>query len=593
MTDDPTAGTLPALLAQQARRLGPAPAIIDPDRRSLSYTRLHEEVERLGADLADAGFGTASRIAVALPTGPDAALVMLATMARAVCAPLDPALELTACRSVLESMRADALLALQGEEDAPAVVAARMLELRILRLQPATDEGAALALRTESASSPAVVQPPSANDLALLMHTSGTTARPKIVPLTHGQLLSRARLNPLLSTDRGICAAATFTSSAIESGLLATLAAGSSVVLPRTFDPERIIDYVVHLRPTYLWASPALYAALLEALADRGPAATGSLRFLRSGSSALPAVLQDKLERKFGVPVVQGYGLTETGVIARNPLPPGERRAGSAGKPLGTEVRVTAPDGTLLAPGEAGEIVVQGRGVMSGYESPEANRRAFRDGWFRTGDVGYFDADGFLFLTGRVDELINRGGRQVSPAEVDAALVGHAAVLEAASFAVPHPTLGQDLAAAVVPRASETVSAQELREFAFAHLAPFKVPTTIVLVDALPKNALGKVRRNELADTLRESLRASFLPPRDADEELVAGLFAEVLRLERVGALDNFFELGGDSLSGTQVVVRVNSARGVDLRITSLFELPTVAAFAGAVRDAGRPATAP
>jgi hypothetical protein len=278
--------------------------------------------------------------------------------------------------------------------------------------------------------------------------------------------------------------------------------------------------------------------------------------------------------------------MTETGVIARNLLPPARRQAGSAGVPLGTRVAILGSDGKFLHGREVGEIVVQGPGVMSGYENVEANPLAFHDGWFRTGDLGYVDEDGFLFLTGRLHESINRGGLKVSPAEVDAAFLGHEAVLEAATFAVPHPSLGEDIAVAVVLHPPGSVTAQQLRSYAFQHLAPFKVPTTVVLVDRLPKNLMGKVSRSALADTLRESLRPSFLAPRDADEALVAGIFAEVLGLQRVGALDNFFELGGDSLSGARVVVRVNSARGVDLPVVSLFETPTVAEFAGVVREA-------
>ncbi|HET9764018.1 MAG TPA: non-ribosomal peptide synthetase, partial [Casimicrobiaceae bacterium] len=490
-------------------------------------------------------------------------------------------------RVLLEAIRADALIAASGG-DVPAVAVARGLALPILQLASAPSANGAMTIETDSAGAHVTPTLPSADDLALIMHTSGTTTRPKIVPITHAQLVARARLNPLVASDRGICAAPTFTSSAVESGLLATLASGASVMFPRDASPERIVDHLGKLQPTYVWASPAVHVAMLEAVTDRKSISTASLRFLRSGSSALPPILQENLEAAFGVPVMQGYGLTETGVIARNPLPPGERRPGSVGKPLGMQVRIMAPSGEFLPRGGVGEIVVQGPGVMSGYEDPEANRLAFRDGWFRTGDLGYFGDDDFLFLYGRLHDTINRGGRQVAPAEIDAAFLAHPAVLEAAAFAVPHPSLGEDIVAAVVLREPRSANAQELREHAFAHLAAYKVPTTVVLVDSLPKNALGKVQRSVLADTLRESLRAGFLPPRDADEELVAGLFAEVLGLERVGALDNFFELGGDSLSGTRVVARVNSARGVDLPIVSLFEMPTVADFACAVRGTAR-----
>jgi acyl-CoA synthetase (AMP-forming)/AMP-acid ligase II len=586
MMEHPGVDTVLELLSLHARTRGSAPAIVDPDRGSFSYAALWHEVGRMGAMLAELGLGRGNRIAVALPNGPDTAVVMLATMSWAACAPFDPSLESAACRALLESMRVDALLATRGV-DVPAVIAARALGLQVVRLLSSTERtDAILALRAETAHRMVALEPPKAHDLALIMHTSGTTGQPKIVPLSHAQLVSRARLNPLIGADRGICAAPMFTSSAIESGLLSTVAAGASVMFPRVFAAERIVDHLNGLQPTYMWASPAVHAAVLEELESHKLAPPNSLRYLRSGGSALPAALQSKLERAFGVPVVQGYGMTETGVIARNLLPPARRQAGSAGVPLGTRVAILGSDGKFLHGREVGEIVVQGPGVMSGYENVEANPLAFHDGWFRTGDLGYVDEDGFLFLTGRLHESINRGGLKVSPAEVDAAFLGHEAVLEAATFAVPHPSLGEDIAVAVVLHPPGSVTAQQLRSYAFQHLAPFKVPTTVVLVDRLPKNLMGKVSRSALADTLRESLRPSFLAPRDADEALVAGIFAEVLGLQRVGALDNFFELGGDSLSGARVVVRVNSARGVDLPVVSLFETPTVAEFAGVVREA-------
>jgi hypothetical protein len=212
-------------------------------------------------------------------------------------------------------------------------------------------------------------------------------------------------------------------------------------------------------------------------------------------------------------------------------------------------------------------------------DNPEANREAFRDGWFRTGDFGYFDADGYLFLTGRVKELINRGGLKVSPYEVDAALMRHPDIADAATFAVPHPTLGEDVNAAVVVR-NASVTEQELRDFALEQLAPYKVPSRIVTVAELPRSPLGKVRRREFASLLGESLDRKFTPPRDGSEELIARLFAEVLGVPRVGAFDNFFQLGGDSLRGAQVVARINAILGSDFATALLFRRPTVAELA-------------
>jgi acyl carrier protein len=221
---------------------------------------------------------------------------------------------------------------------------------------------------------------------------------------------------------------------------------------------------------------------------------------------------------------------------------------------------------------------------MSGYEGdPEASRDAFRDGWLRTGDLGYRDEDGYLFLVGRVKELVDRGGFKVSPAEIDAALMRHPDIAEAAAFGVPHPRLGEDLAVAVVLRAGRAVSPQQLREFALAALAPHKVPTTFALVATLPRNARRKVDRAALARDHAAASRREFVPPRTAQESLVAAVFAEVLGIERVGADDNFFELGGDSLRGTQAVMRIAEALGVRLAVPDLFRWPVAGDLAAAI----------
>jgi hypothetical protein len=218
--------------------------------------------------------------------------------------------------------------------------------------------------------------------------------------------------------------------------------------------------------------------------------------------------------------------------------------------------------------------------VIRHYEdNPDANRDAFRDGWFRTGDLGYLDDDGYLYLTGRVKELINRGGFKVSPYEVDAALLSHPDVAEAATFPVSHPTLGEDVNTAIVARTG-SADARELRDFALARLAPYKVPSQILVVPTLPKNALGKVNRRELAQQLTESLRERFTAPRTASEAQVARVFGAVLGLPDIGAFDNFFHLGGDSLRGAQVIAQINVERATSITADLLFRRPTVAEFA-------------
>jgi acyl-CoA synthetase (AMP-forming)/AMP-acid ligase II len=305
----------------------------------------------------------------------------------------------------------------------------------------------------------------------------------------------------------------------------------------------------------------------------------------------MSAELQHGLERAFGVPAIHAYGMTETSTIAQNPLPPGERRAGSVGLPAACEIAVLGDQGAMLARDQTGEIVVRGPTVFDGYENDdEANRAAFHHGWFRTGDVGHVDADGYLFVAGRLKEIINRGGAKVLPLEVDAVLMAQGGVADAACFGVPHVSLGEDVVAAVVPRPGGSVGAQQLRDAALALLPAYKVPSRIVFVDRIPRDGQGKVRRTELADTLLGAMRIEFTPPDGPLQLLVAAAFRDVLGVDRIGAHDNFFALGGDSLRGTQLVVRLNAALGLELGAIELFRRPTVTEFAARLAAAGQSA---
>jgi hypothetical protein len=266
--------------------------------------------------------------------------------------------------------------------------------------------------------------------------------------------------------------------------------------------------------------------------------------------------------------------------------PPGERRPGSVGFADRGEVAILADDGRLAACGTTGEIVVRGPHVFGGYEDDEAaNREAFLGDWFRTGDVGHVDADGYLYVTGRRKELINRGGFKVSPSEVDAVLLRHPGVADAGTFGVVHPTLGEDVVAAVVFRDGTGATPEALRDFAFTALARFKVPTRIVTIDRIPRTPLGKVRRALLARALGDLPRPAFVEPHGAGERLVAALFADVLATGPIGAHDNFFSLGGDSLRAAQVIARVNARLHCALAAPTLFRRPTVAEFAQAIDE--------
>jgi hypothetical protein len=271
--------------------------------------------------------------------------------------------------------------------------------------------------------------------------------------------------------------------------------------------------------------------------------------------------------------------------MTTNPLPPKKRKMGSVGLAAGLAVAIMDEAGKFIENGGTGEIVIRGKNVTTGYENnPKANTEGFCNGWFRTGDQGKFDAEGYLFITGRLKEIVNRGGEKVSPREVDEALMDHPDVEQAVAFARPHPTLGEDLDAAVVLHPEATATEQDLRAFAFERLADFKVPSQIVLVDVIPKGPTGKLQRIGLAEKLTASLQRPFVAPRNEIETVLVAIYSEVLQLAQISVCDNFFALGGDSLRGTQVIARARAILQIDLPITMMFRKPTIAEFAEEIR---------
>jgi oxalate---CoA ligase len=333
---------------------------------------------------------------------------------------------------------------------------------------------------------------------------------------------------------------------------------------------------------------PTIHQAVLAEEARRPLAAKRHhLRIIRSSSSPLPPPVLRKLESVFCVPVVESYGMTEAAhQICSNPLAPARSKAGSVGPAAGPEVAVMGDSERLLEPGETGEIVIRGPNVTAGYEdSPEANASAFTGPWLRTGDLGYRDHEGYFYITGRIKELINRGGEKIAPREVDEAILGHPDVAQAVTFAAPHPRLGEDVVAAVVLRPGSFVSEDELRRFALGRLAPHKVPSQVVIVRDIPKGPTGKSQRIGLHDVLGHRLRADYVPPESPFEEVVAAAWSEVLGVPRIGANDNFFTLGGDSLLAMRVISRLNLAFDVELPLETIFRTPTLAGQASEVED--------
>ena len=580
------------IIEAQAERTPDATAIVAPERASLTYSGLRTQIVNTVRTLNGVGIGRNDRVAIVLPNGPEMAVAFLSVASGATSAPLYPAYGANEFNFYLSDLNAKALI-IQSGMDSPARAVAQTRGIPIIELSPAFEAEAGTFTLTSNERSSAAdsgFAPP--DDMALVLHTSGTTSRPKIVPLTHVNLCTSAHnvrsAFGLSHSDRCLNVMPLFHIHGLVAAILSTLASGASVVCTSGFDASRFFTWLEAFRPTWYTAVPTMHQAILEcAASNRGVIAHRPLRFIRSCSASLPPRVMAELENVFNVPVLESYGMTEaTHQMTSNPLPPRQRKPGSVGVPTGPAVAIMDEADDPLPTGETGEIAIRGANVMGGYENnPEANESAFTNNWFRTGDQGFLDSDGYLFITGRIKEIINRGGEKIAPREVDEVLLDHPAVAQAVTFAVPHATLGEDVAAAVVLREDASATEREIRELVFGRLADYKVPTQVMIVDELPKGPTGKLQRIGLAAKLASKLKAEFVAPRNLAEDGLARIWAEVLGIEQVGIYDNFFALGGDSLRATQLVSRVRAAFGVELPLTTTFREPTVADQALVIED--------
>lgn len=496
--------TLPALLQS-----GPAAAdaIGAPERRTMTRGELTALVNRIGGGLRDIGIGQQDAVAIVAPNGPEMAALFVAVASFAVAAPLNAAYRGDEFDFYLGDLNAKALLILGGPDSPAREVAARR-SIRIIDVTPDLDGPAgALTLSIPFADHGAPTAKP--DDVALVLHTSGTTSRPKIVPLTHRNLATSARnivhTLSLTPADRSLVVMPLFHIHGLIAALLSSFAAGASVHVPPGFNALKFFAQLDEAKATWYTAVPTMHQTVL-ARADRNAdvLARRKLRFIRSSSASLPPQVMKQLEETFGCPVIEAYGMTEAAhQMASNPLPPRPRKPGSVGIAAGPEVAIMGTDGKLLPAGEVGEIVIKGANVTPGYaNNPKANEEGFRDGWFRTGDQGTMDEEGYLRLTGRLKEIINRGGEKISPREVDEILMDHPAVAQIVTFGIPHEKLGEEVGAAVVLKEGQSATEKDLRDFAAARLADFKVPKKILFLAEIPKGATGKLQRIGLAQKL-------------------------------------------------------------------------------------------
>ncbi len=483
-----------------------APAIASLDRPPLTFAALRAQMRETVAALNAFGVGRGDRVAMVLPNGPEMATAFLGVAAGAVAAPLNSAFRAEEIAFYLADLHAKALI-VEAPAGGPAVKIARKIGITVIELRPGSEAGRfkLVGEAAGAAARPGLAWP---EDVALILHTSGTTSRPKIVPLSHRNVTASAHniaaTLDFSAEDRGLNVMPLFHIHGLIAGILAPLSRGGSVVCTPGFNALRFFAQMREARPTWYTAVPTMHQAILgRAAQNREAIAENPLRFLRSSSASMPPQVIGQLEQVFGAPLIEAYGMTEAAhQMTSNPLY-GKRKPGAVGPAAGPEIAIMGEDGRLLKKGEIGEVVILGENVFAGYENNgKANAEAFRDGWFRTGDQGTLDEDGYLRLTGRLKEIINRGGEKVSPREVDEALMDHPAVAQVVCFAMPHDKLGEEVAAAVVLREGASVSEADLRTFAGLRLAPFKVPRKVVFVAEIPKGATGKLQRIGLAETL-------------------------------------------------------------------------------------------
>lgn len=544
----------------------------------LTYGELLGAVSDLASELRVRGIGPADAVLVSLPNGPSMLTAILGTMCAAACAPMNPAYTRSELNALADQLRPKALVTERGSSSPAALLAEERglpsIEFDGLRVVRSSKEHAA-------------PPDPAETSTALVLHTAGTTAMPKQVPLTHANLVAAARnvvaslqLSP---ADRCLNVMPLFHSHGLLGAALSTLHAGASIVCTPGMDPRRFLEWAASFGCTWYTAASTVHQLVL-----RAPGEWKGLRFMRSASGPLVPQVAVELERRFGAPMIEVYGMTEAYQIAANPLPPGERRLGTVGRPTGTEVGVLGDDEAVSTAGGEGEIVVRGPAVFGGYSSPgSANTDAFVDGWFRTGDLGRISEDGYLNITGRVKEQINRGGEKISPREVEESLLDHPDVVDAMAFAIPDPELGEEIGVALVVREGATVDVMAVRTYLHGRISPFKIPRRVVLTDQIPVSSTGKPQRLAFARQFAgESADAE--PPgavpvgADASTEArLASMWREVIGLdEPPSPEDGFFQLGGTSLAAMELVVRIEEELGVDLPMLDLLEVPALGALA-------------
>ena len=588
-----------AHLRQLATRMPSAPALLAPGRATATFGSLAGHIDHTRATLATWSIGAGDIVAWPAVDRVATAAAVAVVPACATLMPLPASLTRDAYARVLKRVKAKAVVVPPGDAH-PLGEAARQEGVSELALQGALDGaadefGLALTRATESLAQPPMIAP----DTLFVSLTSGTTGKPKLVPHAWTSIaVTSSVLGRELAMGPGDVSAH-ITTLHLANGLrtatlLALLNGGAVNVLPEG-SVDAFLAEVAAGQVTYTSSTFTLHRELLRRLDGARVAQRGRLRFMRVASGRLEPEEMERLEAAFGVPVVTGLSTSETGTIAMQRLPPARRTRGSVGSAVASEIRVADEHGRSLPPGTVGEVQVRGSQVFAGYlDDPELNAAAFVDGWFRLGDLGCMDEHGDLTLVGRIKDTINRGGEKIAPQEIDAVLQSLPGVADAAAFGVPHPSLGEEVVAAIVRAPGSDLAAEAVIAAVRERLGERRSPRQAWFVHGLPRTESGKLRRAELAELVA---REQATPQRvngasetaSPLERALAALWTRSLGHASIGLDDNFFMLGGDSLRGAKLLTQVNAAFGVDLPVQSLFgAASTVAGMARSIEGERR-----
>jgi oxalate---CoA ligase len=580
---------------------GPQPddmiAIRDMGREPLTFGRLRQHIRDTVSQLNAMGFGRNDRFAVVMPAGPELLVTFLTVASGFTFVPLNLSYSQMEYERYLASLDAKALILLAGS-DSPAGYAARSLGMQIIEVSPRLDLEAGLFFVTGAGagpvSAPSFAQP---EDLAMILFTAGTTASPKMVPFTHRRLCLSISLfaeNNAHLRDPEACNICIMPMFHLQGIIfpISSLAVGVSMACTPALSVPLLIEYLQEFRPGWFSGGPPVLQGLLDYgnLNSSFSLSKSISHFVCSGAQLSPQLV-NAFEARFGLPVTNSYWMSECMMISNNSPAKARAKPGSVGTPGSSEIRFISDTGMFLGPGEAGEIVVRGPLVITGYlNNPGENAASFLDGWFRTGDMGYLGPDGYLFITGRCQERINKGGEKVSPGEVEEVLLSHPAVAEAVVFPVPDPALGENIGAAVVLKRGMTLRPGELKRHVSSRLAYFKVPAQLWMVDSIPAEPTGKVRRISLYEKLKNSRtpvegHEALVTPATPVEESLAKIWAEVLGVGHIGRGDSFFDLGGDSLKAVRLVTLIKEQLKVTLPIGVVITAPTLLQMAKAISD--------